>query len=173
MIEEFRSHLLEHARGGIKLLQLSLVGNTCRYFVPFITFCTIHLCDAVAHWSLNQAEKVAAVRLGCEILERNRAGFQICGPLLQLFRTTIDQYSGIDISNELDGRYGVRDQHTMDEILDASTRLTYTMPVAQISKWLDPNFQSQWPHEWVRQMGNIRRRRSSAARPMRLEDVMN
>ena len=173
LIEEFRNNLLEYAREGVKLLELSLQEDTCRYFIPLVTFCGLHLCDALAHWSLDREEKLVAVRLGCDLLSRNRPGFQICGPLLQMFRTTIDQYAGIDISEELDSNYGPRDQFTIDEILDASTRLSYTMPVAQIARWLDPEFHMQWADEWIKQMGKSRRRRSPANRSMRVEDVMN
>ena len=173
LIEEFRNNLLEYARDGVRLLELSLQEDTCRYFIPLVTFCGLHLCDALAHWSLDREEKLAAVRLGCELLSHNRPGFQICGPLLQMFRTTISEYAGIDISDELDSKYGPRDQFTIDEILDASTRLSYTMPVAQIARWLDPEFQLQWADEWIKHMGKIRRRRSSPNRSMRVEDVMN
>lgn len=174
LTEDFRSHLLDHAREGVKLLHVSVRDNLCRYFTPLVTFCILHLCDTVAHWSLDKAEKVSAVLLCCEILDRNRRGFKLCGPLMQMFRAVIDQYSGIDVADELERRYGIRDQHTVEEILDASTRLSYTIPVGQITRWLDPKFHGQWAEEWIEHMGTVKRRRqSNASHPMRLEDVMN
>ena len=179
MMEEFRSQLLKNAGEGVRLLQLSLQTSrqgeqpVCRYFTPLVTFCSLHICDAIAHWSCNEQEQIAAVFLCCEILDRNRAGFKLCGPLMQMFRTAVAEYSGFDISDELDQRYGGRDQYSMDEILDASTRLTYTIPVAQLTRWLDPEFETQWPGEWAKQMGNARRRPSAVGHSMRLGDVLN
>ena len=179
LVEEFRERLLENAREGIKLPETSLKPRldlpkpVCRYFTPLATFCSLHICDAVARWSLDDTQRNGAALLCCKILNYNRVGFKICGPLMQMFRTTIDDYGMDDIADELEELYGTRNQHSVDEILDACTRLSYTIPVGQITRWLDPSFQAQWTDEWKREMGGSQRHQSTASHTVRLEDIMN
>lgn len=172
-IEELRSHVLEHARHGVRLLEASLRTGLCRYYTPVTTFCVLHLCDAVARYSPDPRERSKTALLCLEILEQNRASCKICGPLQQMFRRVMSEYD-IELPADVDERYGPLDQFSMDEILDAGGRLSYRQPTKQINRWIHPNFWTEWGQEWDKQMSQETTVDGPVPeRSMKLADVLN
>ena len=188
LVEEFRSHVLANAREGRAILRKSLDTGLCRYYTPPLVFCTMHLCDAIARCSVDQNERIDAAILCLEVLGKNRYGFKISGPLQHMFRVQLNEY-GVELPAEIEDRFGPRDQFSIEEILDASTRLSYTQPSGQLVRWIDPNFPTEWKREWQEQMGVLRvqqmsdgsdyesehteHMRTMSAHSMRLDDVLN
>ena len=145
----------------------------CRYYTPVTTFCVLHVCDAVACCSPDPRERSETALLCLEILEQNRAGGKICGPLQQMFRYAMEEY-GIELSADVDERYGPPNQFNLDEILDAGTRLSYQLPTKQIIRWIHPDFWTEWGPEWDRQMNQETLADGSILkRSMRVTDVLN
>jgi hypothetical protein len=164
---------LESARNGLKLIQETLRDDSCQFFTPQALFCVLHICDFMVRWSPDIEERNWAVTTCMETVSRSHANYKLRGPLLQLFRAEIDPLVPAHLSMELDNRYGPRDQYSLDDILDATTRLTYVMPTSQVVKWLDPQFQSQWLEEWDALSRSGAQQTPAVGRSMRVEDVIN
>ena len=186
--EEFRSLILANAREGRAIIRKSLDMGICRFHTPPMIFCVVHVCDAIARCSVDHSERVDAAVLCLEALESNRLGFKISGPLLQMFHIQLDEY-GVELPAETEDRYGRREQFSMEEVLDACTRLSYIQPSGQLVRWIDPSFQHDWRDEWQRhtsafhdqQMsdgwdfadGHVEHRRTMSRHSMRLDEVLN
>ena len=149
--KEFRSLILENAREGRAILRKSFDMGLSRFYTPPLTFCAVHICDVIAQCSVDQSERIETAILCLEVLGKNRYGFKISDPLQQMFRVQLEEY-GVELPAEIEDRFGPRDQFSVDEILDASTRLSYAQPSSQLVRWLDPNFPSDWRREWHKQM---------------------
>jgi hypothetical protein len=173
--EFFRQHILSNATRGLKMYdQLDLSGAS-RHQPPLLAFCLLHLADAVLRCGPNDQSSLDAVLFSIRVLEANRQGFPICGPLLQMFRDTV-RGLGIQIPEEVESQLGPPDQFDVDGILDAATRLSYRQPVHQIQQWIDDAFGEEWDDEWQkrsRERGGEGPQSGARRHSMQIRNVLN
>lgn len=81
------------------------------------------------------------------VLQETRAGFEICGPLQELFRRTAVECD-VSIPSVLDQMMEPRSSYDMDDILDSCTRLSYTQPLDQILHHIDTSIVDEWEFQW-------------------------
>ena len=135
----------------------------------------MHLCDALVRYSPNEPKAPEVVIFCLEVLNQTREGFAVCGPLQELFRQTAVECN-VEIPNELRYLVGTLNHYDMDSILDACTRLSYTQPLDQILRHIDPNIGRDWNEEWrkfiVERQGQARRP-SSSGRYLQIGNILN
>jgi hypothetical protein len=173
--EFFRQHILSNATQGLKLYhQLDLSGAS-RYQPPLLAFCLLHLADAVLRFGSKDQSSLDVALFSIRILETNRQGFPICGPLLQMFRDTVRGLE-FQIPEEVESQLGPADQFDVDGILDAATRLSYQQPLHQIQQWIDDAFGEEWDNEWQqrsRWRGGEGPELGAKRNSMQIRDVLN
>ena len=147
-----RGYILQSARHGLDLLRRSVDGHLRYGYLPMTMQSIIHLGDTVARLSSDSNEKVAAIKLCAYALQQNRKCFQLAGPLLQLLRDNLRQIDP-GLIQYVDEVFGKENQYTMDEILEACTRLTYRQPMKQITRFISPAFEHEWQAALMTQTG--------------------
>lgn len=150
---ELRRMATYHARCGLELLEHSRRLYTTRYQTPLLSFCILHLGDFLIRHSPADPPATDVVVFCLEMLSKTSAGFAICGPLSALFRGTAKE-CGIPLPKDLDDRVGEPREYTIDDILDACTRLTYVQPIEQILRHMDRSVVDDWATEWQKQVVN-------------------
>ena len=149
--EELRRMVTFHARRGFEILRHSRRLYTTRHQMPLLSFCTLQLADMLVRESPEDPLASDVVSFCLESLAETKAGFALCGPLSSLFRKTAE-HQGIPISPDIDAKLGPPIHYTVDHILDACTRLAYTMPLEQTFRHIDRAIAMEWPAEWERQV---------------------
>lgn len=123
----------------------------------------------------SEKEVAAAAAKTClEILQTCRPGFEICGPLQQMFRDSADVYQ-VALPDNIEQLMGSPDQYGVDEMLDASSRLHYSQPSEQIGQYVDMNIGAEWGPEWQSLIvGRPRQRKTSGiGGRMLIDDMLN
>ncbi|KAI9840366.1 MAG: hypothetical protein M1837_001667 [Sclerophora amabilis] len=157
---------LHSARIGIQLLERYHRLYTCRFQPRLQVLCLVHLCDCLVRLGTSsQAEDAAWFCM--KSLTESRAGHAVCGPLQELFRNTVIQ-NGIHLPESSDHPVPMATSFTLDQILDACTRLTYAQPIEQIQRRLSPTLTEDWNQESVILNGNLDRER-----PMGISSILN
>ncbi|MCJ1397562.1 hypothetical protein MMC11_000756 [Xylographa trunciseda] len=168
-----RNTLTNHARTGLNLVAHGNRLYSSRYGMPITAFCILHLGDALMKYSSDESLAQNVLTFCLDILQQNRAGFPLCGPLLQMFLQNAKQ-RGIEPDQDVDARAGSHDRYGVDQILDACTRLEYSQPVDQIKRYIDRNIGEDWTEEWNKQMDQPRpRRQSTTDRSMQITSLLN
>ena len=144
---ELRRMVTFHARCGWKILKHSRQLYTTRHQLPLLSFCTTQLADMLIRESPEDPIASEVVSFCLESLAETKAGFAICGPLSSLFQRRAEQH-GVP----LPPRIGQPMQYTVDDVLDACTRLGYTIPLDQTFRHIDRAIAMEWPGEWERQV---------------------
>lgn len=170
-MELFNEYALDSARQGAQILHQLMQMGLCRYMMPLSSFYVLHICDAIARCSPDPTEQSDMALLCLHILEQNRQSFKLNGPLQQLFRIAMEEYH-VELPIDMDERFGPIDQYSIDEVLDAATRLSYAQPTRQITRWIHEDFASEW-QEFDKQMPQGQARSSSTLKKMRLDEVLN
>lgn len=143
--------------------------------MPLLSFCLIHLCDTLIRLSPNEPPAPEVVKFCLTVLEQTRAGFALCGPLQSLFLRTVEECGVLpppEVGNIIDSF----NHFSLDDILDACNRLTYTQPLDQILPHLDSAIASDFNHEWDRKVVNRHqphRRGSSSERYLQIGNLLN
>lgn len=148
---ELRRMVTFHARTGWNILKFSRQLYTTRHQLPLLSFCTLQLADMLVRESPEEPIASEVVSFCLESLAETKAGFAICGPLSSLFRRTAER-QGVPLPPDIDSKIGRPMQYTVDDILDACTRLAYTMPLDQTLRHIDRAIAMEWPGEWDRQV---------------------
>ena len=167
--------LVYHARCGLEILEHSRRLYTPRYQTPLLSFCVLHLGDALIRRSPQSPPASEVVVFCLEMLAKTSVGFAIRGPLSSLLRETANE-CGIPLPNDLDDRVGEPVDYSIDNILDACTRLTYTQPTEQILRHLDSAIAIDWAAEWQKQVvenPSGRHRLSASGHHMAIESLLN
>ncbi|MCJ1437836.1 hypothetical protein MMC27_007223 [Xylographa pallens] len=168
-----RNTLTNHARNGLNLIAHGNRLYSSRYGMPITAFCLLHMGDALIQYSMDESLAPNVVTFCLDILQQNRAGFPLCGPLQQLFRQNAKD-RGIEPEQDIKTMVGPDDRYGVDNILDACTRLEYSQPVDQIKRYIDRNIGGNWTEEWNKQMDQQRPRRPSTAdRSMQITSLLN
>lgn len=172
---ELRRMIVYHARLGLEALEHSRRLYTTRYQMPLLSFCILHLGDMVLRQLPEDLPASEVVVFCLEMLARTKAGFAVCGPLSYLFRKTAAQHE-IPMPSDIDAKIGLQDAYDMDDILDACTRLGYSMPLDQTFRHIDRSIGSEWAGEWDRQVvraGKRAQRSSTSERYMSISALLN
>lgn len=173
--EELRRIVVFHARSGFEIFEHSRRLYSSRFAMPMLSFCLVHLCDALIRLSPNEPPARDVVWFCLEILQQTRAGFAVCGPLQSLFLQTVEE-CGVHPPPELRDIIDSFNHVSLDDILDACTRLTYTQPLNQILPHLDPAIASDFNREWDKQVVNrskLSRRKPSSGRYLQIGNLLN
>ena len=141
--------------------------------MPLIAFCIVHLADALLKYNPGKLSSSSIISFCLEALDQNRAGFQVCGPLQQVFWLTA-QNNGVELPENVDESFTSGDRYNVDDILDAFTRLTYAQPLDQISRYIDENIGNQWTQEWDKIIDQSRSgRQPNTERTMQITSLLN
>ncbi|KAL9123951.1 MAG: hypothetical protein Q9217_006672 [Psora testacea] len=140
--QEIRDMIVTHAKRGLGHFQRAIRLYTARFHIPLLSFCCVHLADAIFVYEPETGPDVLEFAL--TMFQQTRTGFALCGPLQQLLRQRAEKFN-IQIPEKVEPLLGSISHFSMDEILDACTRLAYTQPLEQILGSLDPNISKDWP----------------------------
>ena len=164
--EELRRLIVYHARSGFELFEHSQRLYSARFAMPLLSFCLVHICDTLLRLSSQAPEGPVVVKFCLEMLQQTRTGFPLCGTLQHLFVKTIEECGVLppaDLAKIIDSCKLI----TMDQVLDACTRLTYTQPLSQIIPNIDPSIANDFNREWDRHIvygpTQVRRESSSSS----------
>lgn len=174
---ELKQLVVFHGRRGLEILEHTDQLYTCRYQMPLLSFCMLHLSDALIRHSPTSPPAPEVVTFCLEVLGQSCGGFAVSGTLQEMFRRTAVEYnvSLPERSREVsspDTSYG------LDEILDTCTRLTYVQPTERYTYNIDGSIGTEWPEEWERVMSSLdaqSRRRSvnDNRRTMHIKSLLN
>ena len=146
-LDELRRMVVEHAQKGVEVLERYRHLYSTRYLMPLLSFCIIHLGDALVRYSPDDPPASRTVEFSLGLLQQASVGFPICGPLQDLYiRTAID--CGAKLPPNVEELAGPLGSYGMDDILDACTRLDYKQPVDQSVRHIDDNLAAEWPSKW-------------------------
>ena len=152
--DELKRIILSSARAGLEILEQSRRLYSCRYQMPLMAFCSLHLGDVLIRYSPSEPYAPEVVKFCLETLQANRPGFAICGPLQELFRKT-----AVECRVQLPGN--VRElmkpaqNYGIDEILNACARISYTQPTEQIVRNIDNAIADNWDENWREIIGQL------------------
>ena len=172
---ELRQMIIYHAHCGLDVLEHSRRLYTTRYQMPMLSFCVLHLGDILIRESPENPPASSVVVFCLEMLSKTEAGFAICGPLSLLFRKTAEQHQ-IELPPNIDEKVGQPMAYNVDDILDACTRLQYSMPLDQTRRHIDRSIAADWGAEWARQIEGPKRaaeKPSSSERYMQIGALLN
>lgn len=168
--------VIYHARCGLEILEHSRRLYTTRYQTPLLSFCILHLGDILLRYSPHEPPASDTAVFCLEMLSKTSAGFAVCGPLSAIFRRTAHELS-VELPLDLDDRIGTPTSYTVDEILDACTRLTYRQPTEQTIRHMDQSLAIEWVAEWEKQVEEPKRKRlrreSSSGRYLQIGSLLN
>jgi len=162
---DIHHQILSTAEHGLRVITSLHKETATRYSMPDIAFCVCQLGEIMLNYGTSIEDKITSTRLCLDVLETNRVGFHVCGPLAQLFcQSALDQ--GVDIDTQIPDHLIVRDQYGIEEILASTTRLSYSQPLWQMRRWMHNDIGDEWHDKWEEcKNGN--------QRSMRLTDVLN
>lgn len=146
-LQELRRLVIQHAQSGVELLEQYRRLYSTRYLMPLLSFCVVHLGDALIRYSPEEPPASETVEFCLLLLQQASVGFPICGPLQELFKRTAD-HCGAKMPANVDEISGALGSYGVDEILDACTRLDYKQPVDQSTRHIDDNIAVDWPSKW-------------------------
>ena len=165
---ELRRIVVFHARSGVEPFGHAQRLYSARYFLPLVSFCLVHLCDALLSYSPQEPPASETLAFCLQALQQNHAGFALCGPLQSLFIQRAEE-CGVRTPGHLEKLVDAIDGSTVDEILDACTRLSYMEPLDQIIRYIDPAIAKEWNAEWeIQIMGRNRGREH-----LQIGDILN
>ena len=174
-LAELRQIVVFHARSGVEPLEHSRRLYSSRFSLPLMSFCLIHLCDALVRYSPHVPPASQTARFCLDVLHQTRLGFTLCGPLQLLFHQTA-QECGVQLPPEMSDTVDSFSHYIVDDILDACTRLSYTQPLDQILHHIDPDIAQDWSGEWEKQIKSRKgkvRRESSSGRYLQVANILN
>ncbi|KAL8921374.1 MAG: hypothetical protein Q9172_004067 [Xanthocarpia lactea] len=146
-LHELRRMVVEHAQKGVEVLERYRHLYSTRYLMPLLSFCIIHLGDALIRYSPDDPPASRTVEFSLGLLQQASVGFPICGPLQDLYiRTAVD--CGAKLPPNVEELAGPLGSYGMDDILDACTRLDYKQPVDQSVRHIDDNLAADWASKW-------------------------
>ncbi|KAL8666105.1 MAG: hypothetical protein Q9168_007553 [Polycauliona sp. 1 TL-2023] len=167
-LEELRGLVVQHAQSGAETLEHYRRLYSTRFLMPLLSFCIVHLGDALIRYSPKEPPASDTVEFSLGLLQQASVGFPICGPLQELFkRTAVD--CGVKMPPNIDEIMASPGSYGVDDILDACTRLDYKQPTDQSTRHVDENIAAEWPSKWqeiVNRPYQTGSRRKSTARTM-------
>ncbi|KAL8980908.1 MAG: hypothetical protein Q9205_004145 [Flavoplaca limonia] len=144
---ELRRLVIQHAQSGAEVLEQYRRLYSTRYLMPLLSFCIVHLGDALIRYSPEDPPASDTVEFSLGLLQQASVGFPICGPLQELFKRTAMECKAKMPAN-IDEITGPLGSYGVDDILDACTRLDYKQPTDQSIRHIDENIAMDWPSKW-------------------------
>ena len=86
---------------------------------------------------------------------------------MKLFLAETVKFAEEQMINKLQALFEISGACSIEEALDATTRLTYITPFPAMVDWLSPNFTSQWSNLVSQQVAK------SVGHTMRIGDICN
>ncbi|KAL8727169.1 MAG: hypothetical protein Q9166_006206 [cf. Caloplaca sp. 2 TL-2023] len=151
--QELRRLIIQHAQSGVEILEHCRRLYSTRYLMPLLSFCIVHLGDALIRYSPHDPLAANMVEFTFGLLQQASVGFPICGPLQELFRRTAIE-CGAKLPPHIDEIIGPFGAYGVDDILDACTRLDYKQPTDQSVRHVDTNIGVEWAHKWEEIVNN-------------------
>ncbi|KAL8801734.1 MAG: hypothetical protein Q9182_004273 [Xanthomendoza sp. 2 TL-2023] len=152
-LEELCGLVVQHAQSGAEILEQYRRLYSTRYLMPLLSFCIVHLGDALIRYSPRDPPASATVEFVLGLLQQASVGFPVCGPLQELFQRTAVE-CGVKLPPNVEAIIGTPGGYGVDDILDACTRLDYKQPVDQSVRHIDENVAAEWPSKWQEIVNN-------------------
>lgn len=159
----------------MEILEQSNRLYSSRYQLPLIAFCTLHLCDAFVRYSHDEPVASAVARFCLQAMQQNRAGFELCGPLQELFRRTAVELK-VELPHDVQELMEPQLYFGINHVLDACTRLSYTPPIEQALRHIDPSVPQEWQFQWRNQIDSHAgrgRKQSQNERYLQIHSLLN
>jgi len=151
---ELKRILLASAKAGLKILEQSERLYSCRYQLPLMAFCTLHMSDVLIRYSPSEPHAPEVVEFCLRTLQANRPGFAICGPLQDLFRKGAVECK-VQLPSNIRELMKPSRHYSVDDILDACARISYTQPTEQIVRYIDEGIAENWEEKWRTFIGQV------------------
>lgn len=166
-----------HGRRGLEILEHADRLYTCRYQMPLISFCMLHLSDALIRHSPAYPPATEVVAFCLNLLLQSCGGFAISGTLQEMFSRTAIEYN-VSLPVNFKNLMSPNTTYGLDEILDTCKRLTYVQPTDQYTHNIDDSIGMEWPEEWERVMSSSnassrKRSVSDKRRTMHINSLLN
>ena len=168
MLRDFQDLLLESSRNAFKHIDDRLTNSPENDILPQNLIYIVNVCDSIARWTSNKEERSYALHCCMKLLGRNTCSPKLCRVLMKLLLAEAIKFVEEELIMELQASFEVSGACSVEEALDAMTRLTYISPFLAMVNWLTPNFTSQWSDLVSHQAGA-----TSARRTMRIRDICN
>lgn len=139
--------LLRHAYKGLELLVQYRDVHGAFYQSPLQLFCVVQICDAIIKHDAHGISTSEVIRFCIEDLQDAKAGYPLAGPLQRMFATSVAE-SNVAIPSDLERLIGPSHQYQVDDLLNACTRLSYQVPVAQLRLNMRPTLAQDFVDEW-------------------------
>ena len=166
-----------HSRNGLEILELADKLYSCRYQMPLVAFCILHLSDALIRHSPTYPPATEVVAFCLNILRQSCGGFAISSTLQEMFRRSAVDHD-VSLPEKTKELMSLDTTCGLDEILDTCMRLTYVQPTDHLTHNIDDSIGMEWSEEWERVMGflNMPTRRRSVndnRRAMQIKSLLN
>ncbi|KAL9002916.1 MAG: hypothetical protein Q9188_004189 [Gyalolechia gomerana] len=176
-LQELQRMVVRHAQQGIEIMEHARRLYSARYLMPLLSFCVIHIGDALIRYSPHEPPDSDVVEFCLGLLQQASGGFAICGPLQELYRRTAYE-CGVQLPANIETITGQLGNYGMDDILDACTRLDYKQPVDQSVRHIADNVAKEWPSTWEQVVNSPGRpstvkKLSTGERPLRIKSLLN
>ncbi len=126
-----------------------------QYLSPLHLLCLVHLCDSLVHYGSSSVDSSDVATFCLRSLEAAKVGYPFAGPLQKMFLMALSEY-GVKISNELERSVGAANRIGPEDLLDACTRSSYRLSIAQIL----PNMEEQLGPDFMNGFDQISANRS-------------
>ena len=166
-LQKIQDSIAFHAQRGLHQVEEVQKLYTARFFMPALSFCVVHLADAVMVYRPGRGSDALCVAL--KALQNNRSGFDVCGTLQFLLW---QRAQSLNITAPAEIEWIIRDlpQYGLEEVLDACTRPMYTQPMSKIKASLDPGIAKEWA---ISDATRALRRSASPADKMQIDSLLN
>lgn len=172
--------IIKHARAAAETIDSTRQLYSTRYLMPLIPFCVVHIGDALIRYSPQDPPGTQVVEFVLSVLQEASPGFSICGPLQELFRRTAVECN-VELPENVEEMTGNLGNYSIDDILDACTRLDYKQPTDQAVRHMDENIAKEWESCWQQIVENperpealpAMRERRDTGKQMHIETLLN
>ncbi|KAL8818694.1 MAG: hypothetical protein Q9191_007885 [Dirinaria sp. TL-2023a] len=170
--------LLSHAHRGLELLVQYRNVYGAFYQSPLQLFCLVHICDAIVTHDAHGSSTTDVIRFCIEDLQEAKAGYPLAGPLQRMFANSMAE-SNVAIPSDLERLVGPSHQYQLDDLLNACTRPSYKISIAQLRPNISPTLAHDFMDEWRKvadeqQHGELNATSTGAApRSMHINALLN
>lgn len=175
------SALLQQAQAGLGLFIQYRDAYGALYQSPLLLFCLVHICDAIVSHDGQVSFTASAIRFCMEYLQDAKARYPLAGPLQTMFATSVIE-TGNAMPSDLRHLPGNDHTYQLDDLLNACTRASYRIPIAQLLPTMSPTLAEDFVREWwattgqqqhVNQEISPRSSADTSTRSLHINDLLN